>query len=225
MHELFDEMAPTPDGVTADDMVHERSYVVRVYRKDDQTLVVRGAVRDQKPPGLYLQDDPDPLTVHHMIVDMTVTLPTLEIVAAKAVMEHHPYPGCPTITEHYSSLVGMSVARGYTHKVREVFGGPRGCTHTSALLQAMGPAIVQATWSMRILASRAAGSGSAPDMSLPENRARAVAANLNTCHIWAEDGEYVANALEGRPPSFPITIRKRLERLGRDPDSWNFRDA
>lgn len=225
MHELFDEMAPTPDGVTADDMVHERSYVVRVYRKDDQTLVVRGAVRDQKPPGLYIAEDPDPLTVHHMIVDMTVSLPTLEIVAAKAVMEHHPYPGCPTITEHYGNLVGMSIARGYTHKVREVFGGPRGCTHTSALLQAMAPAVVQATWSMRVLASRKEGGGGAPDLSLPENRARAVAANLNTCHMWAEDGEYVANALEGRPPAMPITVGKRLTDLGLETSMWNLRDS
>ena len=224
MHELFDEMAPTPDGVTADDMVHERSYVVRVYRKDDQTLVVRGAVRDQKPAGLYVKGDPDPLTVHHMIVDMTVALPTLEIIAAKAVMEHHPYAGCPTITEHYSNLVGMSVARGYTHKVREIFGGPRGCTHTSALLQAMGPAVVQATWSMRVLASRKGGGG-APDMSLPENRARAVAANLNTCHVWAEDGEFVANALEGKPPATPLTVGKRLTQLGRDPNVWTFLES
>ena len=101
---------------------------MRVYRKDYQTLVVRGAVRDQKPAGLYVKGDPDPLTVHHMIVDMTVALPTLEIIAAKAVMEHHPYAGCPTITEHYSNLVGMSVARGYTHKVREIFGGRRVCS-------------------------------------------------------------------------------------------------
>ena len=220
MHELFDEMAPTPEGMSPDDMVHERSYVVRVYRKDDQTLVVRGAVRDQKPPGLYIVGDPDPLTVHHMIVDLTVTLPTLEIIAAKAVMESHPYEHCPRITDHYGNLVGLSIARGFTHKVRELFGGPRGCTHTTALLQAMGPAVVQATWSMRVLAARAAGGSGAPDINEPETRRRAAESNLNSCHMWADGGEFAANMQSGRPGVTPVTVGKRLIELGRDPNTW-----
>ena len=46
-------------------------------------------------------------------------------------------------------LVGLSIARGFTHRVRELFGGPRGCTHTTALLQAMAPIAMQCFWSMR----------------------------------------------------------------------------
>ncbi|MFM7095022.1 MAG: hypothetical protein ACKOYL_10785, partial [Actinomycetota bacterium] len=48
--------------------IHDRTYVVKSYRKDDRTIVLRGAVRDEKPAGLYIPDDPEPLPLHHMIV-------------------------------------------------------------------------------------------------------------------------------------------------------------
>ena len=58
---------------------------------------------------------------------------------ADVVFEAHPHTTCPAIIEHYQGLVGLSIARGFTHQVRELFGGPRGCTHTTALLLAMAP--------------------------------------------------------------------------------------
>ncbi|MDO8362221.1 MAG: DUF2889 domain-containing protein [Actinomycetota bacterium] len=226
MHEFFDDIVPPPEGVDADaDLLHERAYVVRVYRKSDQCLVVRGAVRDQKPPGLYIVGDPEPLTVHHMIIDLEVALPSLEITAARAVMEAHPYPTCPQIMGHYSNLVGLSIARGFTHKVRELFGGPRGCTHTTALLQAMGPAVVQSTWSMRVLAMRQAGGTGGPDLSTVEARQRAIGANLNSCHVWEEGGEHSQNILDGGPPVVPVWVHRRFGELGRDPNTWRNNDA
>ena len=56
--EVFDEITPHPDGIDPADQIHERAYVVRSYRKGLDTLVLRGAVRDQKPPGLYVPTDP-----------------------------------------------------------------------------------------------------------------------------------------------------------------------
>src|SRR4051812_49539139 len=87
--------------------------------------------------------------MHHMQVDLEVAFPSMEIVASTVVFESHPHVLCPSITPHYEKLVGLSIARGFTHKVRELFGGPRGGTHTTALLQAMAPVAIQATWSMR----------------------------------------------------------------------------
>jgi len=75
MTPVFDAITPHPDGVDADDeLIHERAYVVRAYRQGVDKLILRGAVRDQKPPGLYF-DDVQPLTVHHMIVDLTIAMP------------------------------------------------------------------------------------------------------------------------------------------------------
>lgn len=163
MHEFFDDIVPHPEGVDPDtDLIHERAYVVRAYRKDAHTLLLRGAVRDQKPPGLYVPNDPEPLTVHHMIVDLHIEVPSLEIVQAKAVLQTHPHANCTRIEDHYENLVGLSIARGFTHKVRELFGGPRGCTHTTALLQAMAPVAVQSMWSFRMMAAADAGARAGP---------------------------------------------------------------
>lgn len=222
--EVFDDIAPHPDGVDpADELIHERAYVVRAYRKGLDTLVLRGSVRDQKPPGLYLPEDPEPLTVHHMIVDLHISVPTLEITAAKAVLETHPHANCPRIEDHYGNLVGLSIARGFTHKVRELFGGPRGCTHTTALLQAMAPVAVQSMWSFRVAAMQEAGGASAEQFGTPEARQAGLMMNLNTCHIWAEDGEQVAAVRNNEPMEVPVWIVKRFEKLGLDPEAWRNR--
>jgi hypothetical protein len=219
MHPAFDEILPHPDGVdAADALIHERSYIVRSYRKDTDTMVLRGAIRDQKPPGLYIVDDPEPLTVHHMVVDLTVAVPALEITAVDVALETHPHGNCPRIEDHYGNLVGLSIARGFTHRVRELFGGPRGCTHTTALLQAMAPVAVQSLWSFRM--AEAHRSGSASPFADPEQRMRSVMMNLNTCHIWAEDGEQVTAIRNGEPMEVPVWIQDRFAKLGRDPATW-----
>jgi hypothetical protein len=218
MHEFFDDITPHPEGIDPQtDLIHERAYVVRAYRKDDNTLWLRGAIRDQKPPGLYVPDDPDPLTVHHMILDLHISVPSLEIVWANVVMETHPHTACPQIEPHYHNLIGLSVARGFTHKVRELFGGPRGCTHTTALLQAMAPVAVQSMWSFRMAAARDSNATGTPS---PEGMARAMATNINTCHVWDEDGEQVASIRRGEPMGVPVWIQKRYAELNRDPTEW-----
>jgi len=224
MHEFFDDIVPHPEDVDPEaDLIHERCYVVRAYRKDASTLLIRGAVRDQKPAGLYIVDDPEPLTVHHMIVDLYIAVPSMEIVQAKAVLETHPHANCVKIEDHYQNLIGLSIARGFTHKVRELFGGPRGCTHTTALLQAMAPVAIQSMWSFRMAAARDGAPGS-PDFSTPEMRTRAMMTNLNTCHIWAEDGEQVASLRAGEPMEVPVWIIDRFKELGRDPSGWRNTD-
>ena len=215
----FDAIAPHPEGVDpAEELIHERAYVVRAYRKGFDSLVLRGAVRDQKPPGLYIADDPEPLTIHHMIVDLEIGIPSLDITKAKVVLETHPHSGCPRIEDHYGSLVGLSIARGFTHKVRELFGGPRGCTHTTALLQAMAPVAVQSMWSFHMAQARA--SGQSTPFDTPESRQGAALANLNTCHVWAEGSEHVESLLHGGPMEVPLWLSRRSAELGRDPAAW-----
>ena len=222
--EVFDDICPHPEGVEpADELIHERAYVVRSYFKSADRLLIRGAVRDQKPPGLYVPEDPEALTVHHMVVDLEIAMPTLEIVGANAALEVHPHAACPRIEDHYQNLVGLSIARGFTHKVRELFGGPRGCTHTTALLQAMAPVAIQSTWSFRARVARLTGQGSSP-WNTPEAREKGLMFNLNTGHIWAEDGEQVAAVRAGEPMEVPVWIQKRFEKLGLDPNSWRERE-
>jgi hypothetical protein len=217
-----DSLLPAdPDGL---DLLHTREYAVQAWRVDDRRILLRGAVRDTKPPGLYIADDDEPLVIHHMVVDLTVDLATMDIEAVEVLFEMHPHDHCPTIIDHYDKIVGLSIARGFTHKVRELFGGPRGCTHTTALLQAMAPVAVQSTWSMRLAnARRSAWAGEAPSPPTAEQMESAMALNLNTCHVWDEGGEQVARVRRGEFGEVPVWIRKRFDELGRDPAEWRMR--
>jgi Protein of unknown function (DUF2889) len=217
---LTDEILP-PD--TEDlEVLHDREYRVRAFRLGDDRIIIRGAVRDQKPPGVYLAGDPEPLTMHHMCVDLTVALPSMVIERADVVFEAHPHTQCVDIVAAYQGLVGLSISRGFTHKVRELFGGPRGCTHTTALLLAMGPVATQCSWSMYAAEARKEGKSFMERRAemTPEQREMSLRANLNTCHVWAEDGELMTAAREGRPMEMMLQVRSRFEQLGLPDEEW-----
>ena len=210
-------MPPDPDGL---DVLHDREYRVRAYRLAADRMLIRGAVRDQKPPGMYVEGDEEPLTMHHMQVELEVAYPSLEIVDARVDFLVHPHTTCPAIVEHYRGLIGMSIARGFTHRVRELFGGPRGCTHTTALLLAMAPVAIQCTWSMRVSEARQRVGSERGDVQ----RQQVLRANVGTCHVWADDGEQVAELRAGGAMEVPLTIQRRLVALGRSVDEWPGQD-
>jgi hypothetical protein len=208
-------LPPDPPGLV---LLHDREYRVRSYLMEvegGRHLLLRGAVRDQKPAGLYLAEDPDPLTIHHMQVEMEVAFPSMEIVAANVLFESHPHTECLSIVDHYGKLVGLSIARGFNNRVRELFGGPRGCTHTTALLLAMAPVAIQSIWSMSMHDGMRDGLAE-PDGAWTvsaEQREMMLRPNLNSCHVWDEEGPIVAGIRAGQAIGEPITITERRERL------------
>jgi hypothetical protein len=215
-------LPPDPEGLEA---LHDREYRVRAFRLNDGQILVRGAVRDQKPPGVYLPEDPEPLTMHHMQVDLTVAFPSMVIEAVDVAFQAYPHTTCVDIVDRYQQLVGLSITRGFIQKVRELFGGPRGCTHTTALLLAMGPVATQCIWSMHAIQARREGRSfmtARKEMS-PEERERSLQANLNTCHVWAEDGEMIKAAREGRPMEMMLQVRRRFAELGIPEEEWTNR--
>jgi hypothetical protein len=209
---------PTFSGL-GQPLLHERTYEVRSYLERPGAMRLRGRVHDRKPAGLYVPGDERPLEVHRMVIDLVVELPDLVISDARAVLETHPHAECPRIEDHYADLVGLSIARGFTHKARELFGGPRGCTHVTALLQAMAPVAIQSVWSMRAV-SGGSEPVAAPRAMTPEDRRRALRFNLDTCHVWASDGPFVAELEAGGEIPIPLWAEARLRELGRDADEW-----
>jgi len=210
------DLLPPDDDL---DLIHTRQYETRVYQLAEDELLVRGAVSDMKPPGLYVVDDPESMEIHQMQLELRVSLPTLEILQARVVFETHPHSECPLIARDYEKLIGISIARGFNRKIRELFGGQNGCTHTNALLQAMAPAVVQSTWSVSIRQGR--NSGGQVGLHGSKDREKRIAANTNTCHIWAADGDHVAALRRGDRSGFPpLPVRERLKKLGRDGSSW-----
>ena len=200
-------------------LIHTRRYEVRAFRMADDRFLLRGVVCDEKPAGLYVTEDPDPLWLHHMIVEMEVVYPTFVIERAYAKFHQHPHLSCTDITDHYKKLEGMSIARGFNAKVKELFAGSRGCTHITALLSAMAPVAIQTGWSMRVTAMNEGESSSNPSDAEIEQREKQLAGTINTCHMWDESGELVAQVRAGEAIEIPLSVRKRLQELGR-PEVW-----
>ena len=134
-------------------------------------------------------------------------------------MKEHPHTRCTGIVPDYQKLVGLSIARGFNNKVKELFGGPRGCTHIGALLSAMAPVAIQSGWSMR--AGDANQETKKRSEMTPEERERSYAMNLNTCHMWDENGDMVNEIRRGEPMEVPVWMAKRLTKLGKNPEEWD----
>ncbi|MGA1035992.1 MAG: DUF2889 domain-containing protein [Ilumatobacteraceae bacterium] len=208
---LGDDILPDDSDLVP---IHDREYRVRAYRLAQDKILIRGAVRDQKPPGLYISHDPEPITVHHMVVELEVGYPTLTIERAQVVFQTFPHSTCSMITDHYRNLEGLSIARGFSNKVRELFGGPRGCTHTTALLLAMGPVAVQCAWSMRTFETP---EGDAPALRMgfgrdPDDESWKM--NIGTCHEWAEGGPAYRRAESQGDWGIPVFMRERAASFG-----------
>lgn len=214
-----DPILPPPPA-EAMPILHDREYRVRALRLDAERIVIQGAVRDQKPPGMFLADDTEPMTIHHMTVSLEVSFPALEILDAEVHLEVHPHDECPRIEQHYQALIGLSLTRGYTHKVRELFGGPNGCAHTTALLTAMAPVGVQSLFAMHLAEAVLKGEPHPAFEGADDSGPRAsgaFGAIANTCHVMAGDpaSRFAGKVGEQR---LPIPVRRRLaERRGETP--------
>jgi hypothetical protein len=155
-----------------------------------------------------------------MIVDLEITYPTFLITKADVEFKNHPHLGCTNITYHYKKLEGMSIARGFNAKVRELFGSSRGCTHIGALLAAMAPVAIQTGWSMRVSSVVDSDALEKSPEDFKEQRIKQFATTVNTCHIWDENGEIVMKLLGGEEIEMPIPVVLRLRELGRDETDW-----
>ncbi|MDH4363091.1 MAG: DUF2889 domain-containing protein [Acidimicrobiia bacterium] len=203
-------MSTTPHSI------HRRVYNCEAFEDGPDRMRVRGHLNDTKPLGLGLADG-EPMVIHDMSIELIVTLPTFTIVDVIAQMHVHPYDICPAVLADYRQLIGRSVTRGYSKAVRELFGGPQGCSHLGALLQAMGPVAVQASWGMATLNEPPGAAFQNEDGEA--DRQRRLAMNVNTCHVWAEDGPHMKAVMAGDNSGRPEWLTKRLVKLGVDPDT------
>lgn len=106
-------------------------------------------------------------------------------------------------------------------RVTELFGGPGGCTHVGALLRAMAPVAIQASYSM----PRAEPNYDhrSHQQRSPEQIERDAQFVINSCHVWEETGSFAKRASAGRPlDGAPVWIRDRLAKLGRSSEDSNW---
>jgi len=191
--------------------IHQRRYETEAFDEGDGTMRVVGRLVDTKPHGLGLADG-EPLVIHDMKVELIIRAETFEILDIVTTMQVHPYGECTAILNSYRQLIGVSIARGYSRKVKDLFGGPTGCSHIGALLIALGPVAIQAGWGMDRLHLDLA-EWSAVDLD-SEDAERRLRLNTNTCHVWSENGEQISRLNRGEKTARPEWETVRLTKLG-----------
>ncbi len=191
------------------DPVHIRTIRTAVY-EDGALFEVNGTLVDERP---WADGEDKPRLIHSMELRLKVDRKTLVITAAHAQMHNFPHAECPTITDAFEGLVGMSIARGYTREVQERFGRVKGCSHLEFLARAVGPVVIQAIPSS---ASRD------EDPHAVGESVRGGGWLANTCHLWAEGGVGVTKLDEGWRPGLgeypaPSLIEIRARRAAGEP--------
>ena len=156
--------------------IHTRAIELRGFKRDDGLFDIEGHLVDTKPYDFKLAAGVRPAgePVHGMWLRITVNR-ELVIVDAAAAMDAMPYPGaCSAITPEYRKLVGLAIRPGYHQRLKELFGGVRGCTHITELAGALATAAFQSM----------AGQGLQPPDRKPFQ--------LDRCHALDSHGPVVA---------------------------------
>jgi len=169
-------------------LIHTRTIRMEAVRVGDSEMEVTGHLVDERPEPDDWLGVPSGLVIHDMSVTLRVRAPELVITAASAAMDARPYTICTDALDPLQSLVGLSVAHGFTRAVNERLGRARGCAHLTALVHAIAPVVRQGAG----VAFR--GTREQPDLSSD-------LWFVNTCQAWRENGplhtRMLANDIEG----------------------------
>ena len=86
----------------------------------------------------------------------------------------------------------------------------------------MAPVAIQSMWSMQEPApgETAVSLDTRPARPTPAEMRQRVSFNLNTCHVWAEDGPMFSALDRNEEIPLPIWAEERLEKLGLDREAW-----
>ena len=166
-------------------LVHNREISIRTSDLGDHTILVEGGLIDHRYRPTQNEDSKESELVHHMVVRLKVKGPTMLIEQSEATMPHHPRAECPEMLSSIRNLEGLSIAPGYSMKVKKAIGGTKGCAHLTSLIIAMGESAVQGYW--------AAYEAERVKKGLREQTIKKF---INTCHLWKEDGPIVRGLRE-----------------------------
>ncbi len=136
---------PLPDSAVQRELRHTRRVRYEGYKRADGLWDIEAHLTDIKNQDFTLKTGVRRagLPVHSMWIRLTVDR-RMQIVAAAASSDAVPYPGgCETIAPAYAGLVGLSLIKDFRKRVRESFGGVRGCTHLTEMLAGMPTAAIQ----------------------------------------------------------------------------------
>lgn len=159
--------------------VHQRVIGIRTFTTADEHVIVEGRLTDNRLVNTYYLsgENRPPDTIHDLIVRILVD-DRLVIRQVETEMPQIPHPDCQETINSLQEIVGFKIRRGFTQKVKALFGKGEGCSHLTELITAMAPAAIQGFWTA---CSR---------NPLPENIIDALKLMLvDTCRVWRRGGK------------------------------------
>lgn len=125
---------------------HIRRIQFSSFLRKDGLWDIEGALLDTKAvdmprrngKGIRKAGDP----IHQMGVRLTFDR-NMVVQSIEAVMDTHPFGGCPEALRALQSMVGASMTRGWRKTIDLHLGKTSGCTHMRDLLQGLATAAFQ----------------------------------------------------------------------------------
>lgn len=146
---------------------------------DETHFQVRGQLTDTRRD---YEDPTQQIMVHCIVARITVNTKTHCITEAEFGLPKMAFKGmCENLPNGAELLEGVDITKGFSFKLRELYGGRRSCFHLSSLLQAMVPALMQCrSWNFEFKQM---------DADLPAERVPAAMDAMlrsvkNSCHAW-----------------------------------------
>lgn len=168
---------PLPRPV-ARKLIHNRVIDCRGYEREDGLWDIEGHLTDTKTVTWKNRegspDLPAGFPAHDMWIRLTIDT-KMVIHDAVAKTDASPYTPCGDITVKFAQLKGLRIDRGWTKALREILGGPNGCTHQWELLGRVAAVAYQSTNLVR----------RAKDNRKPGQLPR----TFNTCHMYTPGTE------------------------------------
>ena len=152
LDDVSDSSTARPSTTVEREALHRRTIEIQGYKRADGLYDIEGHLLDTKPndfrlaAGIRAAGEP----IHSMWLRITVDR-TLTIVDAQAAMDAMPYVDhCDAIVPAYRALIGLQIRSGYQQRLKELFGGVRGCTHISELAGSLATAAFQTMAGQRV---------------------------------------------------------------------------
>jgi hypothetical protein len=164
--------------------VHTRTIEVTTYEYDGQRIIVEGFLKDDRFQESHVitgETFPGGV-VHHMSIRLLVNCSNLLIEDIDCDLTSVPREMCRETIDCLAPIKGLTIARGFTAKVKKMAGGNKGCTHLVELILAMAPAVFQGFGAHQSMKPLNLGS---------DHRKLILEFLLNTCRVWREDGPFV----------------------------------
>jgi hypothetical protein len=162
-------------------LIHRRQIECNGYKRDDDLWDIEAHMTDTKSysfPNQFRGDVAAGEPLHDMWMRVTID-DDFTIIAAEASIEAAPFFICDETAPHIGQLVGLRIGRGFREKVKELFGGSKGCMHlVELLLGTISTTAYQTLWASR-------------ERKSAENPKRKKPTVIDQCLALSADGDIV----------------------------------